>query len=140
MYQQCKERSVIKFQLLKHFSSVDVVADNDGSDEVNKRLFTQSVIQMTDANSVQEDDSSNDTSGNALNTVTKEAISASTTSAVKSNNSAGRTPLGLLQAKQCRTLEEEFTKNQRTILNQLDQSDENTMPVVPSTTQFVEQI
>jgi len=60
------------------------------------------------------------------------------TAASKQGKAAGNkgTPLGLLQAKQCRTLEQEFTKTQQSILQQLD-SDENT---IPSSTQFVQQI
>ena len=49
------------------------------------------------------------------------------------------TPLGMLQAKQCKDLEEEFSKNQQNILEQLHQADENVAPIIAST-QFVEEI
>ncbi|XP_018008878.1 cell division cycle-associated protein 3 [Hyalella azteca] len=57
-----------------------------------------------------------------------------------SNKTNCSTPRNLLQAKQCRTIEEEFTKNQRNILAQINAVDEEVVTVVPSTTQFVEQI
>ena len=59
------------------------------------------------------------------------------TAAVKKVQS---TPLGLLQARQCRTVEQEFSKTQRDIMDQVtdDQAEAENCPptVVPSTTQF----
>ncbi|KAK8739646.1 hypothetical protein OTU49_003448, partial [Cherax quadricarinatus] len=51
------------------------------------------------------------------------------------NNAVSSTPRCLLQAKQCRTVEEEYNKNQKIILGQLP-GQEN----VSSSTQFVENI
>ncbi|ROT83664.1 cell division cycle-associated protein 3 [Penaeus vannamei] len=52
------------------------------------------------------------------------------------NTTAGKTPRGLIQAKQCRNVEEEYNKNHQLILTQLTDQ-ENT---VTSSTQFVESI
>ncbi|XP_071543525.1 uncharacterized protein [Panulirus ornatus] len=52
------------------------------------------------------------------------------------NTTTNNTPRGLLQAKQCRSVEEEYNKNQQIILGQLSTQEKT----VVSNTQFVESI
>ncbi|XP_076048434.1 uncharacterized protein LOC143029599 isoform X2 [Oratosquilla oratoria] len=51
-------------------------------------------------------------------------------------NSATDTPRGLLQAKHCRSVEEEFNKNQKILMRQLSNKDNS----ITSATEFVENI
>lgn len=52
------------------------------------------------------------------------------------NTTTNSTPRGLIQAKQCRNVEEEYNKSQQIILDQLSTHEET----VVSNTQFVESI
>merc|ERR1712136_737497 len=52
---------------------------------------------------------------------------------------AQNTPKGFLQAKQCRNVEEEYSKTQQKLITQLSSDQENT-PIIPSTTTLVDTI
>lgn len=56
----------------------------------------------------------------------------------KGSTSNKSNPRGMLQARQCRAIEEEYSKNQHAIMTQLTDQENQTPP--PSNTQFVENI
>lgn len=126
-------------RLLFNQSACETTTNYDETElqDMEQNATDDSAADSDDGDDVEGKDSTKDTDVNSTGGNSNRKPLASV------QNGGGRsrgTPRAMLQAKQCRTLEEEFSKNQRNILSQLVQDDSENIAPVPSTTQFVEEI
>ncbi|KAF2365449.1 hypothetical protein FHG87_003794 [Trinorchestia longiramus] len=137
------EQKLFEVSIHNVSSSSDTKNDNTGTPE-DKSVNEEESGDMCDVDDASreemEKENQPETSTSRAEKQSKESsASLGSRSPLSSNNRNCSTPRNLLQAKQCRTLEEEFNKNQRNILAQIAATDEEEA-IVPSTTQFVDQI
>lgn len=91
-----------------------------------------------DSISTSSNDENNEAPPDAPPDALQETVRLGLSGSNKGNTSNKSNPRGMLQAKQCRAIEEEYSKNQQAIVTQLADQENKTPP--PSNTQFVESI